>query len=171
MRNGFTLIELLVAVMITAILVSMAVPMYERTIEKSRIAEARTMLKRLYDAKMRLLDEMEEDDYQTRLFGLENLDYNLSCTNPQMANGHKIKCRTRNFVYSINPVAGETDFRNGVCAYRHSGPNQGVAFLYQPGATAHTARFLCYDHTNGSQCEAFGLSKTLNDPPCGDNLL
>ena len=44
MKTGFTLVEILVAVMIMALLVTMAVPMYDRTVEKSRMAEARTLM-------------------------------------------------------------------------------------------------------------------------------
>ena len=40
MKKGFTLVEILVAVMIVTLLVTMAVPMYDKTVEKSRMAEA-----------------------------------------------------------------------------------------------------------------------------------
>ncbi len=170
MRTGFTLIELLVAVMITAILVAMAVPMYERTIEKSRVAEARTMLKRLYDAKMRLLDEMEQTTYNTSMFGLENLDYTLSCDNYVNQNNHRIKCRTKNFVYTIIPTAGQTNYQNGICAYRYRGENEGVSLLYQPNSNGTQAILLCHDPTSdGSQCGLFGLTKTGSAPFCSGN--
>ena len=161
MKTGFTLIELLVAVMIMAILVAMAVPMYERTIEKSRIAEARTMLKRLYDAKMRLLDEMEQTTYSATLFGLENLDYTLACTNQVIQHDHRIQCRTKNFMYSIYPTAGPTGRENGICAYRTGGENEGVTLLYKPVANnPQQAELLCHDNGDGSQCGLFGLNKT-----------
>ena len=41
-KKGFTLMEILVSVMILAILITMSVPMYERTVEKSRLAEVST---------------------------------------------------------------------------------------------------------------------------------
>ena len=75
MNRGFTLVEILIAVLIMGILVTMAVPMYEKTIEKSRIAEVRANLRRIYDAKMRLLDDMEKTKYVAKLFGFENLDF------------------------------------------------------------------------------------------------
>ena len=36
-NGGFTLVEILVVIMIVALLVTMAMPMYEKTVEKSRL--------------------------------------------------------------------------------------------------------------------------------------
>lgn len=49
-QRGFTLIEVLVVVVIIGVLVSMALPMYTRTIERSRAAEAMTIVKTINDA-------------------------------------------------------------------------------------------------------------------------
>lgn len=53
-KAGFTLIELLVIVMILAILSSLALPQYRRSVERARVAEALTMLRALYDSCERL---------------------------------------------------------------------------------------------------------------------
>ena len=49
-QKGFTLIELLVVVLIIGILSSVALPQYTKTVEKSRMSEARSMLKSLREA-------------------------------------------------------------------------------------------------------------------------
>ena len=68
-RRGFTLIELLVVVLIIAILAAIALPQYQKVVEKSRVAEAKNML---YDlAHARQLYYLEHNTWPTNLADLE----------------------------------------------------------------------------------------------------
>ncbi len=49
-KSAFTLIELLVVVLIIGILASIALPQYQKAVEKSRVSEANLILKSIVDA-------------------------------------------------------------------------------------------------------------------------
>ena len=87
---GFTLIELLVVVLIIGFLATVAVPQYTKAVEKSRITEAKILLKALSDA---------EDVYVLSngdpcgTYNIEDLDISLPGT--VIENGAGV--RTKNF--------------------------------------------------------------------------
>ena len=89
--GGFTLIELLVVVLIIGLLAAIALPQYEKAVEKSRAAEALTNLRALVNA-MQVAKMANGSPVQT----LDALDIELS--------GEKIDERTvklKNFTYDI----------------------------------------------------------------------
>ena len=129
---GFTLIEILVAVLILAILITMSVPMYEKAVEKSRIAEVSATLKRISEAKLRTMDSMQLGTFKSGSFSLSLLD--VSVPNSQ------------DFSYHLYPSA----YPNAVCAKRLRGDAKGTTFLYlgevAPDYCANSSSTLCKEY-------------------------
>lgn len=63
MRKAFTLIELIIVVIIIGILASIAIPQFNKTMERSRIAEASAVLGALRGAQLRY--KLENTNYAT----------------------------------------------------------------------------------------------------------
>ena len=177
-NKGFTLVEILVAVLIMIILVTMAMPMYERAIEKSRVAEVSIALKRLNEAKLRSMDNMGILVWTPAKYGFGTLDIENPSNNM--------------FTYSLAP----SSFPNAVCATKVKGNNAGVSFLYVSSAdcackldsTKTETSYICkvagcntvcqafcekseklFCSTNGKtgvSCEDYGLSDSGNDAKC-----
>lgn len=160
-ETGFTLVEILVAVLIMAILITMAVPMYERTVEKSRVAEVSMTLKRLAESKLRTMDDRNIVNFTSGAFGINQLDGDFPAS--------------KDFTFSLYP----SSYPNAVCAVRARGGNQGTAFLYlgEVGAeycanssssvyssavcTAYRSegrRLFCQNKSGTSSCDDYSLS-------------
>jgi len=109
-KAGFTVLELVIAVIILAILVSIAIPTYIVTMERTRANEAIATLRTMHAAERTYFSERRiytdlivgDDDGWTTV-GLENPNNNNQ--------------RSFNYEYSADPAAG------GGTATRISGPN------------------------------------------------
>ena len=155
-KNGFTLMELLVAVVIMTMLITMAVPLYEKTVEKSRAAEARALLKKMSDSKQRLLVSMEMDDWSTipTAFTANSLD--VSTPGTPYGTGAEARLHTKYFAYRFFPAGRISD----MCARRLSGDTAGVAFWYSPGGTG--GQFFCTG--SNEQCAIYGMKASASMP-------
>ncbi len=167
-KQGFTLIELVTAIIIVVILVTMAVPLYEKTVERSRLAEARTILAKLQDAKLAAMDSMDCRTYNTESSNCPKLRHlNVAFAETQ----GDFSFDTDAFRFSIAPAhSGSAWVAGAVCARRLGGDYDGTIFLYAapgveyrkekeeaPGVFEESAaKFNCV----GTACPNYGLQNS-----------
>ncbi len=103
MLKGFTLIELLVVVLIVAVLTSVAMPQYRKSVERTRLAEARQMLPAIYDSVDRLVVESLCNgswfDCRSKI-SFAKLDVEMKGTQDPDSS---LRWKTKNFTYVIQP--------------------------------------------------------------------
>ena len=80
--GGFTLVELLVVVLIIGILAAVALPQYNKAVEKSRLTEGIVLLRSLVQAEQAFF--MEHGTYTTDFNDLD-IGFNVSATKPDEA--------------------------------------------------------------------------------------
>ena len=139
-KKGFTLIELLVVILIIAILAAIALPKYARSVEKSRVSEAKSIMGVINHAQT-IYHIQHAPDYAT---DFDNLDVDLI--------GGTISgdtYTTNTFVYTL-----ESD---KITAERRNSDAYVVGIIYEDGS-------LCC--TNGTDA-SFDICSTLSsDSTC-----
>lgn len=138
-KQAFTLIELLVVVLIIGILSAVALPQYQKAVEKSRATQALTVLKTFLQAQQSYY--MANGNYANTL---EDLDIELPWPGTtRWYNGVPARSN-ENWSLQTNPSYG------GVYMGRISGPYKGAGFMMtyqQTAALPKQGRVYCVERT------------------------
>ena len=141
MNKGFTLIELLVVVLIIGILAAVALPQYTKAVEKSRTAEAVTLMGDVLTAQR--IYQLATGTYTSNL---NALDLEM----PGIVSGHDDQFTTKNFEFTISDDSK-------VEAKRKGGPAGNYVLTMSINGTGGVERVCTSDSGSGTNiCSALG---------------
>lgn len=142
--NGFTLIELLVVVLVIGILAAVAMPQYERAVEKSRVSEAVARTRAIWTAQQAYL--MSNGSYATDL-----ADLDLSFTGTPTSAGGTPSLNTKDFSCRAVNAGATADNAFGIGVCRRNGKPYAIYYA------RNDEQLACYyDNAEGEKwCQIF----------------
>ena len=141
-NNAFTLIELLVVVLIIGILAAVAVPQYQKAVEKSKAAQALTLLRSMYQAGQAHL--LASGQWPS---SVADIDIEI----PAELNDWEI------VFYASDLSSVSRGANNGIQMTRKQGPYAGASFaIYQDRDTLYKdklemERIMCIEQTRNDR--------------------
>lgn len=155
--SGFTLIELLVVVLIIGILASVALPQYERAVEKSRAAEAWTIMNSISTAiKVRNLAAGTQDQN----YPFEELDVSFTDENGNTATGTSFN--TKHFSYfSQRGYAAACSRKNKYCLTLYEGKR--YCFINTSAGDTPWCTYIGFNKNGGGNCVSWVTGAIVGD--------
>ena len=146
MKRGFTLIELLVVVLIIGILASVALPQYQKAVEKTRAAQAITLVRSIAQAAQTYY--MASGEYAT---DINQLDIDLTdAQRTEFLCPSHVACTNAQWGLSLYSSGNV----KGVLMLRSSGKYKGAGFIMFQNIDDYTTvekdTLYCYERADGS---------------------
>ena len=143
-RRGFTLIELLVVVLIIGILTAIALPQYQKTVEKSRATQAITLLRSVAEAQE--VYYMANGEYAT---SFNDLDISIPWTgNTQFMSYVQDTRSDADWSLQLQNSGGWINFHIARLTGKYKGA--GFVYIFKTNSDAKTHQILCFERTAGA---------------------